>query len=67
MNESHNYWKTFFPNVLICCSSITSSLDICILKFFFKKKHDFVRLIFFFKTFQEMGTKSLFSSSKKVF
>ena len=32
------------------------------LKVFLKKKHDFTILIFSFKKFQEMGTKSLFLS-----
>ena len=51
--------KDFFPNELICCSSITGSLHICILKL---KKRDFGRLVFFFKKCEEMGSKSLFLS-----
>ena len=56
--------KDFLPNELICCSSMTGSLDMCILKF---KKHDFAMLIFSFKKFQEMGTKSLFLSFQIAF
>ena len=36
-------------------------------KVFFKKEHDFVRLIFAFKKFQEMRTKSLFLSFQNDF
>ena len=42
-------------------------VDIYILIFFFKKKHNFARLIFSFKKFQEMGTKPLFLSFQKSF
>ena len=38
-----------------------------ILKYFFKKRHDFARSIFAFKKFQEMGTKSLFLSFQNSF
>ena len=64
MNESPNKRKIFFPNELICCSSITGSLDRCILKF--KRKQDFARLNFSFKKFQETRTKPLFWVSKKA-
>ena len=56
--------KELFPNEPICCSSITGSLDTCILKL---KKHDFARLIFSFKKFQKMERKSLFLSFKNSF
>ena len=49
--------KDFLSNELIFGrSSITGALDMCILSL----KHDFARLIFFLKKFQEMRTKSLF-------
>ena len=50
-----------FQGKLICHSSITGSLDLCILKL--KKKHDFVSLIFF----QEVGIRSLFLCFQKCF
>ena len=49
--------KDFFPNEFICCSSVTGSLNVCILML---KNHGFARLIFSFEKFQEIGTKSLF-------
>ena len=49
-----------FQGKLICHSSITRSLDLCILKL---KKHDFVSLIFF----QEVGIRSLFLCFQKCF
>ena len=36
-------------------------------KVFFKKRHDFARLIFAFKKFQEMATKSLFLGFRNSF
>ena len=42
-------------------------VDMYILKDFFLKKHDFARLIFSVKKFQEMGTKSLFLTLEKSF
>ena len=59
--------KDFFPNDLTCCSSITGSLDMCKLNFLKKKNHAFARLIFSFKNFQEMGTKSIFLSFQNSF
>ena len=56
--------KNIFPNELICSSSVTGSLDMCILKF---KKCDFVRLIFSFKKFQEIEKDLFFWVSKIAF
>ena len=42
-------------------------VDMYILKVFFKKKHDFARLIFSVNKFQEMRTKSLFLSFQNSF
>ena len=56
--------KDFFPNEFICCSSVTGSLNVCVLML---KNHDFARLIFSFKKFQEMGTKWLFASFQNSF
>ena len=42
-------------------------VDMYVSKLFFKKKHDFARLIFAFKKIQEMGIKSLFLSFQKSF
>ena len=44
--------ESYFPNELICCSSITGSIDMCILKL--KKKHN-------------LGTKSLFLNFQNSF
>ena len=51
--------KDFFPNELICCFSITGSLDVYIFKFKFWIGKAFFLLA---KKFQEMGTKSLIQS-----
>ena len=58
-------YERYFPNELICHSSITGSLDMYILKF--EKGHDFARSIFSFKKFQEVLTKSLFLSFQNSF
>ena len=55
--------KDFLSNERICCSSISRSLDMCILSL----EHDFARLIFSFKKFQEIETKSLFLSFQNSF
>ena len=56
--------KDFFPNYVICCSSITGSLDIYILKF--KKNHDFARLVlpFALRNFKKWRQNLYFRVSK---
>ena len=56
--------KDFFANELICCSSTTGFLDMCILNF---KKILFCKVNFSFKKFQEIWTKSLFLSFQNWF
>ena len=63
---SNHIFNFIFKNFTIVVK-LLHLLLICILKFLFKKGHDFARLIFVFNKFQEMGTKSIFLSFKITF
>ena len=65
MGMSNHIFKFIFKT-----SQYPSVASLCLhvyFKCFFLKKHDFARLIFSIKKFQEIGTKSLFLSFQNSF